>query len=388
VKTFYRNLPLQTCSLVELLEDEKRFVPLPHTWAVLMVDVKGSTEAVRLGFHHEVNLAATGAIVAVKNRLRELDPSHKVPYFFGGDGATFLVPEDLLAELLEVLDRYKLHISNRIRLALKVGAYSMQGVNDNGHTVKIAKIAVNDLLTLPIVLGTGIKYAEKVIKELLADEEEIEQNSVETVNLQGMECRWDEIAPPHQEDKVICLVAYCQEEAKQGEVYAEILRAIDENIGDYNSRQPISGARLKLDLAIGKLRKEMEAKLAGFTFWDLFKEWVLTLFGLYYFKYTNNGKAYLKTLTQLSHTVMFDGTLNCVLSGDVNGVDSLTKSLDALEQKGAIYYGLHVTHASVMSCYVVDKERDHAHFVDGAEGGFTKAAMALKVKMGGKLSKD
>ena len=346
-----------------------------------MVDVKGSTEAVRLGFHHEVNLAATGAIVAVKNRLRELDPSHKVPYFFGGDGATFLVPEDLLTDLLEVLDRYKLHISNRISLSLKVGAHSMKGVLDKGHTIRIAKFAVNDLLTLPIVLGTGIKYAEQVIKNLLDDEEEKEQFAVEVVNLQGMECRWDEIAPPHQEDKVICLVAYCQEEDQQGRVYADVLKAIDESIGDYNSRQPLSRPRLKLDLAIGKVKKEMKARLASFTFWDLFKEWMLTLFGPYYFKYTNNGKKYLNSLMQLSHTLMFDGTFNCVLSADMDGVERLTSRLDLLEQNSSFCYGLHVTHASVMSCYVVDKERDHAHFVDGTEGGFTKAATVLKGKM-------
>jgi len=289
----------------------------------------------------------------------------------------------LLENLLEVLERYKLHISNRISLELKVGAHSVRGLQALGHDIRIAKFAVNELLTLPIVLGTGVKYAEKVIKGVLEDELEEGQPELETVNLQGMECRWDEVLPPRKTDKVICLVAYCKNGDYQGEVYAEVLRAIDINIGDYKSRQPISRTRLKLDLAIGKIRKEMKVKLASFTFMDLMKTWFFTLFGPYYFKYTNNGKAYLNTLTQLTHTLMFDGTFNCVLSGKQKGIKRLTRSLDRLEKNGSIVYGLHVTHASVMSCYVVDREEDHAHFVDGTDGGFTEAAKMLKAKLKG-----
>ena len=346
-----------------------------------MADVKGSTQAVQQGLHHQVNLAATGAIVAVQNRLREIDPEIKAPYFFGGDGATFLVPEELLDDLLELLERYKLHISNRISLELKVGAHSVRGLRANGHDIRVAKFAVNDLLTLPIILGTGIKYAERVIKDTLSDDIEKEPFVGGAVNLQGMECRWDEIDPPRLADKVICLVAYCPIDERQGQVYAEVLQAIETSIGDYKSRQPISLRRLKLDLAIGKVRKEMKAKLAKFTPYDLLNEWLLTLFGPFYFRYTNNGRAYLNSLTQLTHTLMFDGTLNCVLTGNEEGVQRLTEILDDLEQRSTIKYGLHVTHASIMSCYVIDKELDHAHFVDGTDGGFTEAAKMLKAKM-------
>lgn len=348
-----------------------------------MVDVKGSTEAIALGFHHDVNLAATGAIVAVLNMLRELEPNLKAPYFFGGDGATFLIPEHLIDELLEMLDRYKVHMSNRISLQLKVGAHSVRGLREKGQDIRIAKYAVNDLLTLPIVLGTGVKFAERIIKDALEEDPEEEQFVVEAVDLQGMECRWDEVPPPRQSDKIICLVALCQDDTKQGQVYADIIKAIENSIGDYSFRQPISGARLKLDLAIGKVRKEMEAKLGHFKCLDLIKEWLITLYGPFYFRYTDNGKAYLNSLTQLTHTLMFDGTLNCVITGNDEGLERLTNALDDLERRGLIQYGLHVTHASIMSCYVIDKERDHAHFVDGTDGGFTAAATILKRKLKG-----
>jgi hypothetical protein len=46
------------------------------------------------GRHHDVNLAATGAIIALLNRQRGRGEEGRVAYFFGGDGATFLVPAD------------------------------------------------------------------------------------------------------------------------------------------------------------------------------------------------------------------------------------------------------------------------------------------------------
>ena len=59
----------------------------------------------------------------------------------------------------------------------------------------------------------------------------------------------------------------------------------------------------------------------------------------------------------------------------------LRKVLDKMESKGKIIYGIHVTHAAVLSCYVEDRIDKHIHFVDGTEGGFTSAAKVLKLKL-------
>ncbi|MGO3156047.1 MAG: DUF3095 family protein [Mesonia sp.] len=40
-----------------------------------------------------------------------------------------------------------------------------------------------------------------------------------------------------------------------------------------------------------------------------------------------------------------------------------------------------MTHASVMSCYVLDRKTKHSHFVDGTEGGYTSAAKMFKTKL-------
>jgi hypothetical protein len=78
---------------------------------------------------------------------------------------------------------------------------------------------------------------------------------------------------------------------------------------------------------------------------------------------------------------MLDGFLNTIISGTDQQVDRLKVLLDELESSDKIIYGMHVTHASIMSCYIEDREEKHVHFVDGTEGGYTSAAIMFKQKL-------
>ena len=377
---FYGHLPKHRAPLAELFADADAFAPLPGDWSVVVLDVAGSTQAVAMGLHHEVNLAATGGIVAVLNELRARAPGVKAPYFFGGDGATFLLPETHLEIVLDVLDRYQKHVLKTLGLTLKVGAHSVRGARAAGHDIRIARWAVNDALTLPAVVGTGVKYAERVIKDTMVDLEAAAIESILSLDLAGMECRWDEVLPPRDGQRVACLIVDCPEDARQGRVYAETARLIDEVFGAYELRHPISGRRLKLDFAIAKTRQELRVRMGHYRLVELLRAWMVTLIGPLYFRYSSAGRAYLTSVVELSHTLMLDGTFNVVLSGTSEQMALLRRRLDARESAGRLRYGMHVTHASLMSCYVVDRELDHAHFVDGTEGGFTSAARELKGK--------
>jgi hypothetical protein len=83
----------------------------------------------------------------------------------------------------------------------------------------------------------------------------------------------------------------------------------------------------------------------------------------------------------MSDTLVMDGRINTVISGDKIQRFQLLKALDELEQAGEVLYGIHVSGDSVMSCYVRDLKDGHIHFVDGAEGGYTRAARQLKTKL-------
>ena len=73
--------------------------------------------------------------------------------------------------------------------------------------------------------------------------------------------------------------------------------------------------------------------------------------------------------------------LNTVFSGTQKNIDQFIAFIDQLESQGKIIYGIHVTHSSIMSCYVDDRINNHIHFVDGTEGGYTRAAMMYKSKI-------
>ena len=90
---------------------------------------------------------------------------------------------------------------------------------------------------------------------------------------------------------------------------------------------------------------------------------------------------YLASLVDMSDILVIDGRINTVISGNARQRELLVIALNKIEKVGEIIYGLHVSKESVMSCYVRNMDDRHIHFIDGAEGGYTKAAGLLKHKI-------
>ena len=56
--------------------------------------------------------------------------------------------------------------------------------------------------------------------------------------------------------------------------------------------------------------------------------------------------------------------------------------LDEARSQGVADYGLHAQDTALMTCIVPNHlESDHMHFVDGAGGGYAKAAEMLKTQI-------
>jgi len=379
-KFFFKKLIPHKIPLRRLLRDGRLFDKVPADWHIIVADIEESTEAIAKGLHNEVNLAATGSIVSVLNQLKKYKSKIKVPYFFGGDGATFIVPPSTLQDLMNVLNKQRIHVKKNLKLDLRVGSMPVKEAYKNGHKLQIAKIRLNEYLITPVVLGTALKYAEKVIKNTY-EEDPKELITRKKLDLTGMECRWDEIEPPKTEQKVVCILINCDDDKLQRKIYEEVITKLDHIFGDLHERQPISTIKLKLDTTINKIRKEMYARIGKYNVIYLLKNWLVTRFGKYYFKYFEEGKSYLFKVSQLSDTLMIDGSINTVISGDQDQIDKLIIYLDEMEANKKFNYGIHVTHASVMSCYVEDRKDNHIHFVDGTDGGYTAAAKVFKTKM-------
>lgn len=379
---FYARLKSSNESLIELLASESSFSNVPSNWQVVVVDIQNSTHAVKEGKHHQINLTATGAIISVLNTIRKEGKNVEIPYFFGGDGSTFIVPKALLSKVTSVLENYRLHIKRKTKLILRVGYISVEELIDQKTTIKIAKHRLTEQLTIPIVLGNGLKKAEEIIKANF-----VENNATsfkkDLLNLEGMECRWKEINPSQTKNKVICLLLDATDEATQIEVYSEVLSKIDSLFGTFKNRQPIKSQNLKLNYSIYNIWEEMKISLVNKSWMYLFKNWFSTLIGTLYLRITSTGKQYLQQISQLSHTFMLDGKVNTIFTGEQSKIDAFLEYLNQLEKEKKIIFGIHITHASVMSCYVLDRKTKHSHFVDGTEGGYTSAAKMFKMKLKG-----
>lgn len=374
---FYSRLPVNQIPLSELLMEEHLFFKIPSTWHVVITDVKKSTIAVAEGKHESVNLIATGSIVAVLNIAFKENVT--IPFFFGGDGATFIVPNSILNQAVNALTLHQESVQQNFNLMLRVGHVSVENIYANGYQLNISKLKRSTIFSIPVLLGEGLSYAEKIIKgeDYLFASPSIENSELD---LSGMQCRWDKIKPPVVDDEVVSLLVISQKNANQADAFKRVIDQLDKIYGVPEKRSPISTSRLKLKATLKKIGAEMRVKMRGYNPFYLIKNWLTTLLGTLYFR-TRPGKNYLSQLVEMSDTLVIDGRINTVISGTSKQRELLEVALMDLEKRGIVIYGLYVSKESVMSCYVRSMDENHIHFVDGSDGGYTKAAEVLKKKL-------
>ncbi|MBC7886325.1 MAG: DUF3095 domain-containing protein [Ferruginibacter sp.] len=374
---FYSRLPVNEIPLGDLLSEEHLFYKVPDNWFVVITDVKNSTVAIEQQLHETVNLIATGSIVAVLNIAYKANIA--VPFFFGGDGATFIIPPSMLDPSIQALLIHKENTFRNFNLSLRVGNVPVADIYEKGEELKISKFSTSAVFSIPVLLGCGLAFAEKIIKGEDYFLDPLKTNEDE-LDLTGMECRWDKIKPPENNYEVVSLLVVTREQVSQSAAFKKVIRCLDEIYGAPQSRQPISVSKLKLKTTLAKIRLEMRAKLGGFKPYYFFTSWIQGLLGFFYFR-TKKGKFYLDQLVNMSDTLVIDGKINTVITGTAGQRELLEAALNKIERSGEILYGLYVSSESVMSCYVRNMNDHHIHFVDGAEGGYTKAAGILKKKI-------
>ena len=374
---FYSRLPVNEIPLSDLLMEEHLFFKMPSNWYVVITDVKNSTAAIQKGLHETINLVATGSIVAVLNIAYKTNLT--VPFFFGGDGASFIIPPTLLDTAIHALLQHKENTKNNFDLELRVGYIPVADIYEQGHALNISKFKTSELFAIPVLLGDGLTYAEKKIKGpdyMFATQ----PASDDGLDLSGMQCRWDRIKPPENFFEVVSLLAIARDGVKQSQAFKKVMDSIDAIYGGPQKRKPITIEKLKLKATLAKIGLEMRARMGGFRPFYLVTNWIKTLMGYFYFK-TKKGKVYLHNLVDMSDTLVIDGRINTVISGTAQQRELLETALNKIERDGEILYGLYVSKESVMSCYVRNLNDRHVHFVDGAEGGYTKAAGVIKQKI-------
>ncbi len=374
---FYSRLPANHISLGELLTEDHLFYNVPESWHVVITDLRNSTSAVAGGMHETVNLIATGSIVTVLNIAFRAGVT--VPFFFGGDGATFILPPVIAGEAMRALAVFRKNTYENFALDLRIGIVAVSDIYAKGFELKISKLKVSGAFSIPVILGEGLYCAEKIIKS--EDYRfDYEPGPGDVLDLSGMQCRWDKIGPPEMDQEVVTLLVCVPTGKEQAALFAKVMEHVDGIYGPFPRRQPISVPRLIWKSTFKKMEMEMRVRKGRTSVLGLAGSWVAWLIGYVYFR-TSSGRNYLNSLVEMSDTLVLDGKINTVITGTPHQRAELQKALDAMEAAREIHYGLHVSSESVMSCYVHDLQDGHIHFVDGAEGGYTQAAGMLKRKL-------
>jgi hypothetical protein len=374
---FYSRLAANKIPLSTLLTKDHLFKDVPADWHVIITDIKNSTHAVAGGLHETVNLIATGSIVTVLNLVYKANIT--IPFFFGGDGATFLLPASMLEGVMAALIQFKANTLESFNLELRAGTIPVAAIYDQGCQLRISKFQSSKVLSIPVVLGDGLNFAEKVIKGedyLFA----LATPAPAALDLTGMQCRWDRIDPPEEHYEVVTLLVIAGKGFDQAQAFKKVIKLIDDIYGSPDKRQPISVSKLKLKTTFSRIEMIMRANLERMAVFNKIYTWLTYLIGYLYFS-TQSGKDYLLRLVNMSDTLVIDGRINTVITGTARQRQRMELILEKLEKKGEIQYGLYVSKDSVMSCYVRDLQDDHIHFVDGSEGGYTQAASVLKAKL-------
>lgn len=371
---FYASIP--SFNDFHQLTQARHYRAVPPDWWVVLTDVKGSTRAIEAGRYKDVNRIGAAAIACAQRAVGGVE----LPYVFGGDGATFLVPPEALDAVTRALSSLKGHAERRFGLSLRVGAVPVGVAQAQGARIQVGRFELSAGRCSAVFRGGGLTRAEALIK---SDERRygLAAEPGAAPDLDDLSCRWN--AVPASRGVALSLLVQARG-AQPQRVYGRVLRRIEailkRSLGESNPiRLPSMRYRSWWSCVRDERRHYASAfskpflkKILGITVAVLSLRWGLKP-GFY------DPAAYKRSIPAHSDYRKFDDLLRMVLDCRPEQEAELRSYLDGLRKKGQIYFGLHASPSALLTCYVRSTDPgEHIHFVDGGNGGYAMAAKQLK----------
>lgn len=386
VETFYGDLP----SLENFLDitDFRNFVSFPQDWLIIVTDIAGSTKAIESGRYKDVNLIGAASIVAILNIAKNID----LPFVFGGDGATILIPPTLLSAVQGALLATRHLAKNEFEFDLRIGIIPVSVVIERHYDVKVAKVKISENYTQAVFTGGGLAYANDLVKNAATADIYRLHNVVGSsqADFSGLECRWQDIPSKHGEIVSMLVMAISDDLVEISSIYKDVLHIIKEIYGEEADLHPVFAESLNLSFNENKLFKEVNLRSQSGSWLNkqiyLSKIKLENYLGAFLMGFkvktrdTDWGN-YKQNLIAATDYKKFDDMLRMVIAGNTLQSEKLTKSLDNLYKEGKLVYGLHISDRAIMTCMVFERNGRQVHFVDGADGGYALAAKAMKSRM-------
>lgn len=360
----------------------------PADWHVVITDIRGSTKAIEEGRYKDVNTLGASTIIAMLNALGQLE----IPFVFGGDGATLLVPESSLAACRKALRSSQILAKEAFNMELRVGIVPVEHLLRDKKSVLVAKIAISPTYTQAMFAGGGIAAAEALVKDPSPDNPFLVQSSGEADAklFEGLECRWSDVRSPGFEILSLLIVARSPTPNGRSNLYQQSLQTIERIFQAQDT--PIRPKSVKLSFSPRRLLSEARVRTVGrgvvARFAYLVAIFLGNILGAYLFskpgvRLGTDWQKYKQDLLTNTDSKKFDDTLRMILTSTLAQKEELIRWLDKKKTNHELYYGLHASSHALMTCLVFDRQGRHIHFVDGGDGGYAAAAKVLKQQIKG-----
>jgi hypothetical protein len=351
---------------------------LPDDWWLAVTDVVGSTAAIAAGRYKTVNMAGASAISATMNALG----GGSFPFVFGGDGATFAVWGEAHARVADALARTARWVADDLDLKLRAALVPMAAVREAGCEASVARFRAAPDATYAMFAGGGVAWATQVMKAgrfAIAP-----AGAAERPDLSGLSCRWTPMEARH--GAIVSLIVQARPGAEP-EAFAravEAVLALVSRLAREGHPVPEDGpgfawppAGLDLEARASRRRDQSVASrraqlgVATAIAWGLDRtRWKVGGF---------DPLRYRRTTARNADYRKYDDGLRLTIDCDDATVAKIEAVLAAAREQGQLDFGIHRQRSALMTCIVPSFMRDdHFHFVDGAEGGYTRAALAIK----------
>ncbi len=376
---FYKNLNTFT-SFSQITED-KYFIEVPDDWCVVVSDIKNSTKSIESGMYKQVNFVASLLIIGVLNINRKLD----LPFSFGGDGASVLIPNSIISEAKKVLIDSQKKAKESYDLELRIGIISVKELKENGTKIEISKLSLSKEHSQAIIRGNGLELAEELLKkdeEKYAIKDEFESEYISSFD--GLECRWQNIPSPKDETLSILIKAIKDDDSSKL-IYKNIIKSIEDITGSYDLRHPILDSS-NLSLSYNLMELNAEASLFSNNFFQKifkFSQMILENTIGYFLMKKDSGQwsDYKNRILRTTDTEKFDDMIRMVVSLNKDSTKKLEEYLEEEFKKNNIVYGIHKTDSALMTCIIFERHGKHIHFVDSSNGGYALAAKNMKEQL-------
>lgn len=352
------------------------YTPLPADWSVGFSDVVGSTKAVADGRYKAVNMVGAGVITAVANALGR----RPFPFVFGGDGATFAVPASDSAAAAKALAAMATYAETEFKLELRAAMASVGEIRAAGHDVRVARYAASKHCAYAMFTGGGVAWFEEQAKRgryaLSPAPPKMRPD------LTGLSCRWG-LAPAKNGTVLSVIVAPRGDDPRFPALVEDIVRMA---LGGGGAQRPVTAERLVVGGAAPSIALETHALKAsgaseltarikaavGYALLTTFRKLNLKAAGF-------DAAVYAADLAANADFHKFDDGLRMTLDCSLGFADELEAKLTAADDYAN--WGLFRQKAAQITCYSPSvTDRGHVHFVDGADGGYTMAASAMKAR--------